>query len=64
MIYGWTQSWGFGAPSSEYETVLMKRTVRTYVFSISGFILLILGISIELVRDNLKGCFYELENKN
>lgn len=59
IIYGWTQSGDFGASSSEFETILLKRTIRSYVFTIGGLIFITIGISLQLV----KGYLYELENK-
>lgn len=66
IIFGWTQSWDFGAHSSEFETVLLLRTVRTYVFIIGGVIMLTIGISLQLVKKYLEGLenkFYELNQK-
>lgn len=66
IIFGWTQSWDFGAHSSEFETELLIRTVRTYVFIIGGVIMLTIGISLQLVKKYLEGLenkFYELNQK-
>ncbi|RPF51116.1 hypothetical protein [Aquisalibacillus elongatus] len=54
IFYGWTQSWDFSAHTSEYESILIARTVRTYAFIIGGFILLFVGVSLKLVCDYLR----------
>lgn len=66
IIFGWTQSWDFGAHSSEFETVLLLRTVRTYVFIIGGVMMLTIGISLHFVKEYLQGLeikLYELKQK-
>lgn len=66
IIFGWTQSWDFGAHSSEFETVLLLRTVRTYVFIIGGVIMLTIGISLHFVKEYLQRLeikLYELKQK-
>lgn len=66
IIFGWTQSWDFGAHSSEFETVLLLRTVRTYVFIIGGVMMLTIGISLHFVKEYLQRLeikLYELKQK-
>ena len=66
ILFGWTQSWDFGAHSSEFETVLLLRTVRTYVFIIGGVIMLTIGISLHFVKEYLQRLeikLYELKKK-
>lgn len=66
ILFGWTQSWDFGAHSSEFETVLLLRTVRTYVFIIGGVMMLTIGISLHFVKEYLQGLeikLYELKQK-
>jgi hypothetical protein len=59
IIYGWTQSINFEAHTSEFESELMRRTVRTYVFILGGVIILAMGISLKLIKTHLSS----LENK-
>ncbi len=66
ILFGWTQSWDFGAHSSEFETVLLLRTVRTYVFIIGGVMMLTIGISLHFVKEYLQRLeikLYELKQK-
>ncbi|KIL42806.1 hypothetical protein KP77_34360 [Jeotgalibacillus alimentarius] len=53
ITYGWTQTWAFSASSSDFERILMERTVRSYVFVVGGVILVIVGVSINMVKDNM-----------
>lgn len=50
IIYGWTQSWDFSCRTGECENILIKHTVRTYVFMIGGVILLFIGIVIDALK--------------
>jgi len=50
IIYGWTQSWDFGASTEVYEEILMKRTAKTYVFMGGGFILIIISSVVSQVK--------------
>ena len=54
IIYGWMQSWDFGARSHVYEEVLIERTVKTYVFMGGGFILIIISSVVSLVKKVLE----------
>ncbi|WP_099353202.1 hypothetical protein [Fredinandcohnia onubensis] len=59
IIYGWIQSLNVEAHTSEFESELMRRTVRTYVFILGGVIVLAMGISLKLIKTHLSS----LENK-
>lgn len=54
IIYGWTQTWGFGARSSEYQQILIERTVKTYVFIVGGVILIIVSFVVDQIIKALK----------
>lgn len=54
IIYGWTQTWGFGAHTSVFEQVLLERTIRTYVFITSGIILIIISFIVDKLVKALK----------
>ncbi|TCT26835.1 hypothetical protein EDD68_101188 [Melghiribacillus thermohalophilus] len=60
IVYGWTQSWAFGADFRQYEEMLMKRTIRFYVFIVSGFILILIGIIVDYIRK----VFVQIQEKN
>lgn len=66
IIYGWTQSWDFSAHTTEFETMLLIRTVRTYVFIIGGLVLLVVSISLRFIHAHLRSLEskpFELEIK-
>ena len=54
MIYGWTQSMEFGADSSVYNQVLLRRTVKEYVFKFSGGILIYLSYVLDLLVNKFR----------
>ncbi|MFJ5717551.1 hypothetical protein [Neobacillus sp. NPDC093127] len=53
IIFGWTQSWDFSCRTGECEEMLIKHTVKTYVFIIGGVILLFVGTVIEAIKRHL-----------
>lgn len=46
-IYGWLQLGEFGADSSVYEYLYMKRVAKQYVFLILGVIMIFIGFIID-----------------
>lgn len=52
-IYGWLQLSEFGADSSVYEYLYMKRIARQYVFLISGGIMIFIGWMIDKFADKV-----------
>lgn len=52
IIVGWIQSWGFS----------IHRTIRTYVFISSGFILIVNGIALDAIRKQLNQLESDLFN--
>ncbi|WP_047985876.1 hypothetical protein [Ornithinibacillus californiensis] len=46
IVYGWIQSWSYQGVSSNYysEEIAMKYTIRSYVFVISGIVIVLNGV--------------------
>ncbi|WP_170006441.1 hypothetical protein [Bacillus fonticola] len=62
LIFGWTQSWSFGADSSEFDEIFIARTVKTYVFIINGIILMLLGLIFEVIDRHFKSLESKISN--
>lgn len=47
LIYGWFQQADFSAHSSIYKEIFIKRTAKTYAFTISGVMLIFISYVID-----------------
>jgi sensor histidine kinase YesM len=65
IFFGWTQSWEYAYDGTN-DYMIIVRTVRTYVFIVVGFVLVIVGVLFGAVRkyvESLELKIYQLKQE-